>query len=340
MILQRIFIAIIFCILSSYSYSQTSISDYLDVSTLRNQKIKGINLFSIDGSEKVLIERNEFNNKGFITREIVYCNSLNDPTDEIEITYSKYDKSDTLIIGQSYGIKKGDKIDFVYSNSFSYVFDNNHQILKRRTVDSVDNDIEEDTYLYNELGQISKKKTDFYNVSGDSIRFFFINNYEYNNSGQLIKDVFISDINTYERQFSYDNLGNRLTYKYKGRHIDGNDIDNIKIIYDNLSKPIFKEVCFASGEKVFYKYSYDKSGTLLSVLVSRKFLKNDYLEKNSENNDSIPPPPPPPSESNYKRNYSKDYKNCFYYDSKGHIIKVTVKHFRYKLLETYLLEYE
>jgi hypothetical protein len=337
MILQRIFIASIFCIISSYAYSQTSISDFLDVSTLRNHKIKGINLFSTDGSEKVLIERNEFNNKGRITREIVYCNTLNDPTDEIEISCYIYDESDTLIIGSSYGIRKGDKIELVYSNLFTYVFDNNHQILKRRTVDSIDNDIEEDTYLYNELGHISEKKTDFYNVSGDTIKFFFINNYEYNNSGQLIKDVFISDIDTYERQFSYDKLGNRLTYKYKGRHTDGDDIDNINIKYDKLSKPIFKEVCFASGEKVSYKYSYNKSGTLLSVLISRKDLKSDYFKKNNENIDSIPPPP---SESNYKSNYSKEYKNCFDYNSKGHIIKVTVKYFRFKLMETYLLEYE
>lgn len=337
MILQRIFITLIFCIISSYVYSQTSISDYLDVSTLRNQNIKGINLFSINGAEKILIERNEFNNKGMITREVVYCNTLDDPTDEIEITCYKYDESDTLMIGQSYGIKKEDKIDLVYSNLFSYVFDNNHQILKRRTVDSVDNDIEEETYFYNERGQISEKKTDFYNVAGDTIRFYFINKYKYNNSSQLIKDIFISDINNYERQYSYDTLGNTLTYKYKGQHTDNYDLDQYSLKYNNLSKPIFKEVSFASGEKVAYKYSYDKRGSLLSVLVRRNSLRNAYFKIHSKNDDTIPPPP---SEIDYERNYYKDFKYYFSYDLKGHIVKVTVKYFRHKLRKTYILEYE
>ena len=267
-----------------------------------------------------------------IIKETVYCNSLNDPTDDIEITYYKYNKSDTLLIEQSYGVMKGNKIDLVYLNFFSYIFNNNNQLLKKRTIDSVDNDIEEETFFYNEVSQLYEKKTDFFNKSGDTIRFYFINKYEYNNAGKLLKDVFISDNDKYERLYSYDSLGNRLNYKYKGVHTDGYDLDNYSLKYNRLSKPILNEVGFASGEKIAYKYSYDKSGTLLSVLVLRKFLRNSHFRISKKNSDSIPPPPPPPSESDYKKNYNKDYKYCYVYDLKGHIIKINVKHFRFNLM--------
>ena len=112
----------------------------------------------------------------------MYCNSLNDPTDDIEITAYNYDKSDTLLIGQSYGLKKGDTTDLVYSDTFSYTLNNKNQLFKKKTIDTIDHDIEEETYFYNEAGQLNRKRIDFYNKTGDTVIYYFTNLYERDSS--------------------------------------------------------------------------------------------------------------------------------------------------------------
>ena len=67
--MEKVTIILIISLFSLYTKGQTRISDYLDVSTLRNHGIKKINLYTLDGNEKILIERNDFNSKGRITKK-------------------------------------------------------------------------------------------------------------------------------------------------------------------------------------------------------------------------------------------------------------------------------
>ena len=337
--MKKVTIILIISLFSLHTKGQTRISDYLDVSTSRNHGIKKIDLYTLDGNKKILIERNEFNSKERITKEMVYCNSLNDPMDEIEITTYNYDKSDTLLIGQSYGIKKRDTTDLVYSNTFSYTLNNKHQLFKKKTIDTIDHDIEEETYFYNEVGQLNKKRIDFYNKTGDTVIYYFTNLYEHDSSGNVIKDAFISDDSTkYERLYAYGAFRNMLTYKFKGRHIDNYDIDQITITYNKHFIPAVKEVYYAGGEQLSYKYTYNRNCQLTKVLVSSNDLKHRHLNRKGKIDTQSPPLPP--SINDYNKYYRKDYKYYCYYKENGLLFKVLVKYLRFKLNETYIFEYE
>ena len=332
----RIQILFIFCLTFFTVKGQQSIKEWIKYNDKVYDRVNVIKLYRESDNKKILVQSVDFNEKGRIIKESIFCNFLYDPLDEIKLTQYEYDSGDTLLISRKILDNQGDIIN---GENYSYDYNEKGQLTQKGITDITDNEFQKEVYTFNDKGLVSNFKIEFYNQTRDTVLFYFYRKYEYDESSNLIKETFVNDsIIELEEIYNYDSLGNITAFTTKGIHECGDDIDRYKINYSSKSKPTLEEYWNANGENWAFEFAYDKQDRL-----EKKIRKTRYpIKKENEiNDDSAPPPPPFYTQEMLEKNYTNEIEQSFSYDMNNRLIKVVKKYLWLDdFSETYLIEYE
>ena len=332
----RIQILFIFCLTFFTVRGQQNIEEWIKFNDKIYDGVNVIKLYKESDNKKILVQSVDFNEKGKIIKESVFCNFLYDPLNEIEFTQYEYDSGDTLLISRKILDNQGDIIN---GENYSYDYNKKGQLIQKGITDITDNEFQKEVYTFNDKGLVSNFKIEFYNQTRDTVLFYFYRKYEYDESSNLIKESFVNDsIIELEEIYNYDSLGNVTSFTTKGIHECGDDIDRYKIKYNAKSAPTLEEYWNASGENWAFEFVYDNLDRL-----EKKIRKTRYpIKKESEiSENSIPPPPPFYTQEMLEKNYTNEIEQSFSYDMNNRLIKVVKKYLWLDdFSETYLIEYE